>query len=249
MSAFIHWVAVTFNSDITTNDERFIRSFIFATGLVRRIGKAPRKTLNDYYAASGKTLTVNGSLLLHIPSRSRSLLVITGDDCENIEDWDNVREFLGNLPCARITRLDLAVDIENGLSLADVNIAYIDGQFSIKGKAPSIRHHGNFIDDNGEPRTIYIGKRQNGKLFRAYEIGRKLSLKEKQTIRFEVEFSGSRRVIPFDALTSPHPFFCGAYPFLEIFSDGAVNTTDSRKKVRCAQYSVLIEHLNAHTDN
>lgn len=243
MTAFIHWAAITFSRKNLENDELLVQSFFKATELFCEFEKAPCQTLISYHAHSGKKLTANGSLLLHFNRHAESMIIITGTDCERIKNWHKVYEFFNELSFARISRLDIAIDIERQCTLKDVDDGYSSGQFSIKGKVPSIQHIGQFVKDDGNPRTIYIGKRQSGKVFRAYEIGRKHKLNNLQTIRLEVELRGSKRVIPLDALSNPLQYFCGAYPYLKKFSNGDIITTDARSKVHCATYQKQIEHL------
>lgn len=243
VSAFVHWLAFTFSREIDEDDEELAQAFFAATDLTCKFGAASNKTLADYYATKGKRLTSTGSVLLHFRQRAKSMIIISGGDCELIKDWGRVREYINGLSNSRISRLDLAVDILSGLSLNDIYDGHSAGLFSIKGQSPSILPIGDFVHDNGSARTITIGKRENGKILRAYEIGRKSFLGNTQAIRLEIEFNGSTRNISFDAITSPLPFFCGAYPFLRTFSDGDIVTTDLRSKERCATYRKLVDHL------
>lgn len=243
MSAFVHWVAVTFSCDIEKSDREIAESFAAATELRCTFKKAQSKALSAYYARSGIMLTDAGSMLLHLQRSTRLMIVIPGADCERIKDWDKVKGFFKELSEPRITRLDLAMDIQRGLTLQDISDGYSAGQFSIKGKTPSILHIGNFIRDDGKARTINVGKRQHGKCLRAYEIGRKLKLASLDAIRIEVELKGSKRDIPLDAITSPLPFFCGTYPFLRKFNNGDIDSTDLRERERCATYEQYIEHV------
>lgn len=182
-------------------------------------------------------------MLLELRQHSKSLIVIPGTDCELIQDWNKVKNFVASLPDARITRLDVAIDIKDNLTLRQIDQAYADGQFSQQGHPPGIQHIGQFVSDDGQARTINIGKRQHGKCLRIYEIGRKLQLDCQNSIRLEVEFNGGKRIIPLDALLDPNSYFCGAYPFLKQFHNGKINTTDLRTKVRSSTYLKKIEHL------
>lgn len=244
MGAFIHWLAITFSHENGKHDQFVTNIFLAATGLTPNIRNASSRELNTYRASTGTRLTSNGSLLLNFRHSGKlSMIIITGSDCELIQDWRQVRNQFRNLPSAKIARLDLALDVENTLTLNDVDNAYHDGQFSIKGKSPEILHIGQFVKDEGKARTIIIGKRQNGKCMRAYEVGRKLQLSARNSIRLEVELRGSKRIIPFDAITEPHAFFCGAYPFLQRFKIGSIATTDLRKEARHSSYQQMIDHL------
>ena len=95
----------------------------------------------------------------------------TGQACQFIgsEGFSFIREFIEALK-ERITRIDLAHDCFNWeLDLSTVRAWYDAGLFkaNIRGKYPSCQ----FIDDYGSGKgcTFYIGSRESGKYFRAYE--------------------------------------------------------------------------------
>lgn len=243
MAAFLDWVAVSFQTTPLDDEQVIADSFIRASGLKASFQNATGKILTDYYAKSGRTLTSAGTYLLRLKGSNKMLIVICGKDCESIQNWQAVHDLLSHLNSAKICRVDLASDFEH-LSLSDIDAAYSNNQFFIKGTNPAISHIGQFVTDDGAPRTINIGKRSNGKSLRVYEIGRKLSLMNKNIIRLEVELRGVGRVIPFDALLDPHSYFCGTYPFLKQFQNDGTKKIATLAKVAVANYKGLIEHLS-----
>lgn len=113
---------------------------------------------------------------------------------------------------ATITRIDLARDFFGGeLGYHDAESAYRAGEFSYRGRAPSVYQHGDF--EHGKARTFQAGKRDSGKLFRGYEKGHQFALMDDPWWRAEVELRNHNRVIPLEALIRPAAFFAGAYRF------------------------------------
>ncbi|MEH0165557.1 replication initiation factor domain-containing protein [Roseateles microcysteis] len=144
------------------------------------------------------TVHVNlfGSAMLHVP----------------VDRLDGLREFLvandGN-----ITRVDLALDVFEGRCIDEVRMAYLAGDFDVRGKRPGQREIGSWT--LGHSRTFEVGSRQTGKMMRAYEKGdEKLGPEaDDPWIRYEVEFRDNHRIIDLDVLTRPSDFFAGAYEF------------------------------------
>lgn len=142
---------------------------------------------------------------------------LTGAGCKLVDDWAVVREW-GEQRGARITRIDLAHDDFNGdyLSFEKVESWYLSGQFTNGGRAPSARAITDY--DSGAGKTLYVGKRQNGKMFRGYEKGRQLGKSDSNWFRVEVEFRNKDRIINWDILTNPDYYLAGAYPCLNFLS-------------------------------
>ena len=113
-----------------------------------------------------------------------------------------------------ITRADLCLDVWQGLDVKDVQAAWADGLFDVRGKRPSQREHGCW--SSGHSRTFEVGSRLTGKLLRAYEKGDELFGHEAGDpwVRLEVEFRNNHRIIDVDVLRKPANYFAGAYPYL-----------------------------------
>lgn len=106
---------------------------------------------------------------------------------------------------------------------------------------PSMKQMGNWAKPDGSGRTIYIGKREHGKMLRVYEKGRQLGDPESPWNRWEVQFSNRDRVIPFEVLLNPGPYVAGAYACL-----GWINKEASRirtiTKTAEIGYDALVNH-------
>jgi len=124
--------------------------------------------------------------------------------------------------CApKITRIDMARDFFDGeVSIEDVVAQYRNHEFSYRKRLPSYEMHGAWalghtIDGAslaGHSRTFQVGKRESGKLMRAYEKGHAFGIMESCWLRCEVELrSENKRLIPWDAVVEPAAYYAGAY--------------------------------------
>jgi len=137
--------------------------------------------------------------------------------CGLVKDWNAVRLW-GETYAAHICRVDLAhddftaetVSIEHGLRWKS------EGGFNLNGR-PAVGH---LRDDLGsdEGKTLYVGKRQNGKLCRIYEKGKQLGDKKSPWCRVELELRNKSRLVPWDTLTRPGAYLAGAYPCFSFLS-------------------------------
>lgn len=137
--------------------------------------------------------------------------------CARVPDWAALSQW-GTQSGAKIARLDLAHDDREGITvnLATAKRWLDEGGFSTNGRPPSRK----LVDDlgTGEGSTLYVGKRKNGKVCRAYEKGKQLGDPRSPWFRVEVEWRGKDRVIPWDALMRPGEYLAGAYPCLSFLS-------------------------------
>ncbi|WP_067986281.1 replication initiation factor domain-containing protein [Neptuniibacter pectenicola] len=178
-------------------------------------------------------------------------LSFSGTGCALL-DFQKVFEVIRVLPAIRITRLDIAVDFMNGeYSVDDFVEIYKDGGFAWNNVSPKWHmHSGGELQGRemipNEGRTLNIGKRANGKMFRAYEKGRQMGDPGSKWVRGEVELRSKDREIPLYALQRPADYFAGAYPCLAdvINSDEVVEVTriQTRKKKVEITYSNLKGH-------
>ena len=158
--------------------------------------------------AAGAFVAVGGNgdtVCVNLPGTSTAL----------VRDWVAFRSWLEGIG-AKITRVDLAHDCHDGQRTVDDAVEwYKSGQFAGQGRPPKCSQAGNWITpDDEEGRTFYVGKRENGKLFRAYEKGKQLGDAQSPWVRFEVELRSQDRTIPLDVLTRPGEYLAGAYPAL-----------------------------------
>lgn len=139
---------------------------------------------------------------------------------------------------AKLTRIDLAHDDFNGAysspELADA--ADSRGMFALTNKMPTVQHLGDWKRHKGKGRTLQIGMRENGKLFRGYEKGKKFGDKESPWFRSEIEFGNAGRILDFEMLISPTEYFCGAYPYcLEIIEQAHGSEYTNVTRIPCVK--------------
>lgn len=164
-------------------------------------------------------------------------LSINGTGCSLIKDWHCVRRICESVK-AKITRLDLAVDAVNGEFTTDDALQwYADGLFNRGGRTPKYQQVGPWRTEGAlysrEGRTLYVGVRGNGKFARIYEKGKQLGDSWSVWNRFEVELGDRDRVIPYDAISNPTPYFAGAYPCCESIVDvGASRIATLQEEMR-----------------
>ena len=137
--------------------------------------------------------------------------------CALVPDWHKIQQW-GESLGAKITRVDLAHDDFEG-EIVNIEIAkgwYKEGGFTNSGRPPEA----TLYDDmgSGKGKTLYIGKRANGKLCRIYEKGKQLGDTSSPWVRVELELRGKKRLIPWDVLTSPGTYLAGGYPCLAYLS-------------------------------
>jgi phage replication initiation protein len=177
----------------------------------------------DLEARVGSRAVIIGSVAYGGESqRGRWMLQLTGTGCQFVPDWHRLRDLLEQLD-ARITRLDLAVDLLDGEHTVDEAVSWHgEGGYTSRGRTPSTHVAGDWVD-GVKGRTFYVGQAANGKLLRVYEKGKEQGDLLSPWVRFEVQFGNRDRVIPFEALTERDQFFAGAYPALvEVVKSAAV---------------------------
>lgn len=143
-----------------------------------------------------------------------AFLSLSGEACTliKISQWPSLVHYLSKQYNARITRWDGAVDDYEGIHSVDLALKmYNFGEFNAGGNKPTMKQHGNFVEPDGTGRTIYIGKRANGKLLRIYEKGKQLGNTESPWVRWELELHNQDRIIPWDVLINPGQYVAGSY--------------------------------------
>ena len=137
--------------------------------------------------------------------------------CRLVQDWNAVRVW-GETYNATITRVDLAHDdfAAREISVESALRWLRDGIFASNGRPPAA----HLIDDLGSKKgkTLYIGRRESGKVLRVYEKGKQLGDETSPWVRAEVELRNKSRLIPWLAVTQAGQFLAGAYPALRFLS-------------------------------
>lgn len=138
------------------------------------------------------------------------------------ENWETrLFHFLEIAINPSITRIDLAHDIYNAPEfLIDHYLGLYDrGGFTNYRNKPAVSQAGNWLTENTNGRTLYIGNRKSGLYMRIYEKGRQLNSAQFPTwLRLEGEIKSDNRFITHDTLLRPHDFFAGLYPCLRSFN-------------------------------
>lgn len=167
--------------------------------------------------------------------KGRSYVDLSGVGCNLVKDWGEAQAAMQELPAVRAKRIDIAADFYNGeVSYDDVLKAYRRGKFNRSGRPPKMSQI--LPGDDSEGRTVYIGRRGNDVMLRAYEKGKKEfgelpeSMKRRgvtaldnegrpfhldKWTRLELELRGTKRELPLDVIAQRDQYFAGAYPYLQ----------------------------------
>ena len=144
--------------------------------------------------------------------KDRAYIVLTGIGAQMLNPL-KLESMLDELD-GRITRIDTAVDDFQGQFPIEKAVhAYRKGAFNSGGRPPAAK----FIDDLGNKtgKTLYVGKRESGKMLRAYQKGLQLNPgSNDKWIRYEVELHNTDRDIPKDIGAKLVEHFLGAYYYL-----------------------------------
>ncbi|WP_317627962.1 replication initiation factor domain-containing protein [Vibrio sinaloensis] len=169
----------------------------------------------------------------------------SGKGCEAI-NMEALNKALKQMVGAKLTRVDIALDdFEGNVTIEDIKQKYVDGQFitrgtppkagefiGYQGMSPADRKKCGLIPDAGH--TFYVGARENGKIFRAYDKASQMKCeKYPNWNRFEVQIGNRFRVIPFDVLVNPDQYFAGAYPALASLIEDVEPLAISTARVLC----------------
>ena len=144
--------------------------------------------------------------------RGTALISIPGEGCAFVADWDPVVALFRDELRGRITRWDGAVDDFEGTHSVDGAVSlYRQGGFGCGGNQPSSCIQGDWLGSGCSGRTLYVGKRGNGKLLRIYEKGKQQGDPVSPWVRWELELHNVDRVIPWDVLLEPGRYVAGSY--------------------------------------
>lgn len=174
----------------------------------------------------------------------RARVDLSGKMCGLVDNWREIMIYIAHAAEAKLTRVDLAVDLEHGeLGVEDCREWWQAGDFNSGGRRPSYSTVGAWIEGHNDAgRTLYVGKRQNGKMLRCYEKGRQLGQPDNPWVRFEVEIRNIDRDIPLDILTDCDTYFAGAYKCMERVLDAAPTKVPTHQK----EGEIAVEHLVKH---
>jgi len=168
------------------------------------------------------------------------LIMLNGSGCTAMRERDWEKKMVDFLTCVdgKITRVDVTADFFEGEYTVDKAAQqYLDGEFNNGGKEVSARQAGNWLKPDGTGRTLYIGKKENGKELCIYEKGLQLGGQYAQSfkdwLRVELRYGSKDRVIPFDILLYPGQYLSAGYPPLDFISkiQSKIKTAKAKAKV------------------
>ncbi|MBL6749448.1 MAG: replication initiation factor domain-containing protein [Nevskia sp.] len=234
------WLAFT----VTPPPTKDVQWVAQALVTVFKVSPQPWKSHGRGWNGYSCRVDLNGAgLLAHGGDYQRGTVHVelNASGCAQIADWNAVRLW-GETYGVRITRIDLAHDDFDGKTV-NIDLAkawYKAGGFNSSGRPPRAQLIDDF--DSGEGKTLYIGRRENGKLLRIYEKGRQLGDVLSLWVRIEVELHNQNRVIPWDAVTRPGHYLAGAYPALAFLNaeQERLRTTQRTAEIT---YDRMVEHL------
>jgi phage replication initiation protein len=175
----------------------------------------------------------------------RARFDLSGTGCSLVKSWLSIQNYIMSNIAPVLTRVDLAADFKDGeFSVDDCVNWYQSGLFNAGGRNP--RH--SMVGDWLNPvygRTFEVGRRENGKMLRAYEKGRQLGDPASLWTRFEVELRNKDREIPFNILTDADSFFTGAYKCLEEIVDAISCRIETDQNAAKISIEKLITHAKA----
>jgi phage replication initiation protein len=161
---------------------------------------------------------------------------LTGMGCSLVDDWQAVYATLQDLD-ARITRADTALDLMEGFTLEQFDDLYLAGEFNCGGRIPSRRYFegGDSRDLHAHGRSLYLGKKANGKELCIYEKGKQLGNPDSEWLRIEIRFGNRDRVIPHEIVIDPTRFFAGGFVALETLVDSI------KEKIKTDKRDIAVE--------
>lgn len=170
--------------------------------------------------------TTGGTMMVEVP----------GKGCSLVGDWPAVYATLQDLD-ARITRVDTALDLMEGFTLDQFDDLYRAGEFNCGGRIPTRRYieGGHSGDLQAHGRTLYLGKKVNGKELCIYEKGKQLGDPDSEWLRIEIRFGNRDRVIPHDVVINPTTYFAGGFVALETLVDSI------KTKIKTDQRDIAVE--------
>jgi phage replication initiation protein len=166
---------------------------------------------------------------------------LSGAGCSVIgsHGFSLIREFMEDVT-GKITRIDLAHDCLHGeIDLDKVRYWYDAGLFKAnsRGKYPNKKE----LLGGEQGSTVYVGSRESGKLFRAYEKGKQLGDVNSKWVRLELELHSTKRSIPYEILDLVSEYLSGAYECMTFLSE-----EQSRIATQQKTESISFAHLETH---
>ncbi|WP_028108463.1 replication initiation factor domain-containing protein [Ferrimonas futtsuensis] len=184
------------------------------------------------------------------------MVSLTGSGCQAV-DMQALYALIKDIPGIKITRLDLAHDDIKGARGFDwAKEKAFEGGFQLGNRAPKVRiiESGELRKTGGKRaeqqkyyfkanggRTLYVGARTSGKIYRCYEKGLQMGETNSKWVRHEVELHAKDRDIPLEAIIEPSKYFAGAYPCMAFLATEQSKIKTGRKLVGVS-YQKVVQH-------
>lgn len=243
-SAITDYLNITFQfEELNTSVEEFFQRLLFVLGAKFSPAMPRRGGMHGYrfsydLGASTAIFAVGGQ-------RGTGLLSMPGSACSLIKEWDCLIKFFRGYLKGRITRWDGAVDDFDGEHSVDyAAILFQSGMFNAGGNKPTCTQNGNWLEPDGNGRTLNIGRRKNGKMIRIYEKGMQLGAPWHPWVRWEVELHNVDRIIPWEVLIESGKFFVGSYPKALGWVQEDMTRIRTIKNQCQIAYDVLVDHAS-----
>ena len=152
--------------------------------------------------------------------RGRVFVSLMGMASACCKDWRAFAQWIDDQPERlgfRIARVDLAYDDLDAkhYSVEQSVTDYGLGAFNAGGTPPSHQYITSGKFGERQAQTFYIGKSENGRMFRIYEKGQQLQdCVHPNWVRVEMQPTAKDRVIPTDTLRRPDIYLAGSCPAL-----------------------------------
>jgi len=228
-SAFIDWVTFTCHEDSFAirqqgvTDDEVVTECSYVLDWILGYGVTAQRSGGLFFYHRSYDLGEQYGHVCHGGQKRTVCVNLPGAACAAAKPgWEGrLFYFLSEMAVnPKISRVDLSHDdVEGSVTVDQVRQWYLDGAFDYRGSKPDQHFGGNWDRVNGKGRTYYVGTRESGLMYRAYEKGKELGDKESPWLRHEVEYRAKNgRVIPFDVLLNPGAYLAGAYPCLDFLS-------------------------------
>ncbi|MBI5427183.1 MAG: replication initiation factor domain-containing protein [Nitrospinae bacterium] len=251
-SADVDWLHIVFRLKNTFGNvnrvDRVLRETL-GFGIEKELPYGRFNYARQFVLEDRKTLFLVGGEY----QRDTAMIAIPGSALQFM-DLEKVRKLGEEKFEGWITRVDLCADFFDGQYTVDRAIGdYEEGLYNSGGRKPSHRYVGPLpqeVTEDSEGRTLYIGRRENGKLVRVYEKGKERGIYSgpfSKWVRVELELHGSSpetkkgRVIPWDILARPGCYLAGSCKALAFISETCDKVKTIAVKVvtsleRCAKH-------------
>jgi phage replication initiation protein len=263
-AAFIDWLNFTFSVDAFYKEFPFVDSIsdsgldivvaiseklhsIFGFGVTSKCDGGKNFYKDSYVLGDGWGFLCIGGY----HQRNTCLIMLSGTGCTACRGrkWEkSIHGFLERVS-GKITRVDCTADFFDGeYSLDMAEAQYMNGDFNNGGKEVSARQAGNWLKPDGTGRTLYIGKKENGKELCLYEKGLQLggnfSTLFKNWVRVELRYGNKDRVIPLDILLFPGQYLSAGYKPLNFISkvQCRIKTVKAKVKVEYDKAKAVLKH-------